>query len=338
MTTTTTGASVQLADTIDAWVADAIERLRLEPVNARRSGHFVRRFLRETAAKHPSHLSPLMLAGWLASLNASPATCRNYCVGLRSWGRFLALQGFVAASPFASVKTPRVGDTKRGADPLSDDQVEQLLANAREECEHERWQVRANAPARLAAYHLMLDAGLRIGEVRAQLWGDVDLDAATLTVTADKARRRDRLPLPHRTVEVLRWWRELAKARGFCSPDARVVPSGPNAKKMRLDLDRVGASGEPGRFHRLRKHAITSRARSGADVWRLCQWARHRDPKTTLRYVRAGVEELRDLAEFKGTPAPASSSTPTLPAMPPDARAIVDAVLAMVREQVQAAG
>lgn len=294
----------ELTPTIDEWQRDQIERLGNDPVNTGRMALIVRRFVEETEASRPADLTPSLLAGWLARLERAPATARNYAVALRSWGRYLAIAGVVATSPFESVRVPKVTNATAGADPITDEQAEALVANARAECAAERWQVRSNAPARLVAYCLMLDAGLRIGEVRAQVWRDIDLEARTLTVSADKSKRRDRMPLTVRLVEVLTMLRELQG--DAARPEARVVPIGPNAKKMRDDLDRVGAQGQAGRFHRLRKHAITSRAKPGVSMYALAQWARHRDPKTTARYVRASVEELRGLSE-NGAPAPAKS-------------------------------
>ena len=223
----------------------------------------------------------------------APRTVRNELAAVRQWSRFLEASGEVERAPFESVKVARC-DSDDGCDAITDEQAEALLRNAREECQHDRWQIRANAPARLAAYHLMLDCGLRIGEVRAQQWDDVDLANRTMRITRDKAKRRDTIPLPLRVVAVLRWLRRVQEAEGVELD--RVVPSGPNAKKMRDDLDRVGCRGEAGRFHRLRKHAITSRAMQGWDMWRLTRWARHRDPKTTLRYVRPTTDDLRGVA------------------------------------------
>lgn len=46
-------------------------------------------------------------------------------------------------------------------------------------------------------------------------WADVDLDTATLTVTLDKARRQDSIPLSVEAVAALRLWRnKLATWKG----------------------------------------------------------------------------------------------------------------------------
>lgn len=285
----------QIRETLSAWIEDAVERLRQDPTNAERAARVVERYLAEAGIESVDDLRAPGLMAWLRreAQAKAPRTVRNELAAVRQWSRFLEASGEVERAPFEAVKVARC-DSDDGCDAITDEQAEALLANAREECRSGRWQIRANAPARLAAYHLMLNCGLRIGEVRAQRWDDVDLAARTMRITRDKAKRRDTIPLPPRVVAVLRWLRRVQEAEGVELD--RVVPSGPNAKKMRLDLDRVGCAGEAGRFHRLRKHAITSRAMQGWDVWRLTRWSRHRDPKTTMRYVRPTTEDLRGIA------------------------------------------
>ena len=285
----------QIRETLTSWIEDAVERLRQDPTNAERAARIVERYLAEAGIESVDDLRAPGLMAWLRreAQAEAPRTVRNELAAVRQWSRFLEASGEVERAPFESVKVARC-DSDDGCDAITDEQAEALLRNAREECQHDRWQIRANAPARLAAYHLMLDCGLRIGEVRAQQWDDVDLANRTMRITRDKAKRRDTIPLASRVVAVLRWLRRVQEAEGVELD--RVVPSGPNAKKMREDLDRVGCRGEAGRFHRLRKHAITSRAMQGWDMWRLTRWARHRDPKTTLRYVRPTTDDLRGVA------------------------------------------
>jgi len=286
----------QIRETLHAWIADAVERLRQDPTNAQRAARVVERYLSEAGIEGPDDLRAPGLMAWLRreALGKARRTVRNELAAVRQWSRFLEATGTVERAPFESVKVARC-DSDDGCDAITDEQAEALIANAREECSSDRWQIRANAPARLAAYMLMLDCGLRIGEVRAQRWDDVDLQRRLMRITRDKAKRRDVIPLPLRVAAVLRWLRRAQAAEGV-ETGGKVVPCGPNAKKMRADLDRVGCAGEGGRFHRLRKHAITSRAMQGWDVWRLTKWSRHRDPKTTMRYVRPTAEDLRGIA------------------------------------------
>jgi len=284
---------MQIRETIERWVQDATERLRHDPANAAKQARIVERFLGDAGIREESELHPSKLTAWLRERAEGRARCtvRNDLSAVRMWSRWLASEGILKRPPFDAVKVARCDDTD-GCDAITPEQAEALLAIPRAELKHERWQVRDNAGARLVAYTLMLEIGLRRGEVAAQRWDDVDLEARTLRVTRDKARRKDVIPLTRRATAVLRWWRWRSLHEGKLVD--RVVPAGPNAKKARADLDRVGCTGEAGRFHRLRKAAITRRAKAGADVWTLTRWARHRDPKTTMRYVRHQVDDLRE--------------------------------------------
>jgi integrase len=280
-----------MTKTLIAWVRDSCARLMRDEAEMQRTARIVARFIEDCDIEQPADLRPAALANWLAGLAArrKPRTVRNHLAAIRQWSRWLEVQGIVERQPFESVKTARC-DGDDGVDAITEEQAERLIANARDELHDRRGTVRKNAPARLVAYVLMLDCGLRISEVRAQRWDDVDLDRREMRITRDKARRNDRVPLGDRAVEVLRMLREV-QADG--DSEERVVPVGPNAKKLRDDLDRVGCRGEPGVYHRLRKSAITQRALAGVPLAILARWARHRDPATTMRYVRPTVDEMR---------------------------------------------
>lgn len=274
-------------DWLGEWAADAVQRLGVDPANAEAQTRVVQRFLSEAGIDCMGDLRAPVLMRWLAgeSRRKRPRTVRNELCAIRQFGRFLAAVEAVPSSPFESVRVARcVSDD--GCAAISVDQATALVELARSEAfdGSRRWQTRWNAGNRLIAYMLMLELGLRVGEVRAQRWEDVDLDKRILRVSRDKSRRRDAVELPSKMVAALRWHRRCQIRAG--SGCERVVSVGPNAKKMRSDLDAVGCNGETGRFHRLRKHAITQRALSGWDVWLLARFARHRDPKTTMRYVK----------------------------------------------------
>jgi len=253
----------------------------------------IARYFNHCNIKSPLDLTPKSVAQWIDSLRErglKPRTVRNYLVALRQWARWMSVEHGVVDQWIAPVRCQRcTGDS--GVDAIAADQATELINNARDELHDRRGTVRKNAPARLVAYVLMLDCGLRISEVRAQRWDDVDLDRREMRITRDKARRNDRIPLGDRAVEVLRMLREI---RAEADGQGCVVPTGPNAKKLRYDLDRVGCKGEPGVYHRLRKSAITQRALAGVPLAILARWARHRDPSTTLLYVRPSVDELRE--------------------------------------------
>lgn len=270
-----------LFGSITEWTRDNVDRLGHDPTNAASLGRIVQRYVRDVGGD----VRAASLMRWLAdeSKTKRPRTVRNQLCAVRSWGRWMHASGLTASPMFETVRAERcVSDD--GTDAISADQAELLISRARAECFSPRWQTRWNAPARLAAYVLMLEVGFRVGEVRAQRWRDVDLVSRTIRISRDKSRRQDVVELGRRPAAILRWLRMRQREAGLLSQF--VCPNGPNAKKIRGDLDAIGCVGEPGRFHRLRKYAITRRAMEGWDVWSLTYFARHRDPKTTMRYVR----------------------------------------------------
>ncbi len=75
---------------------------------------------------------------------------------------------------------------------------------------------------RLALEFLVLTAA-RSGEVRGATWAEIDIEAATWTIPADrmKAGREHRVPLSGRALELLAEARELADASGLVFPSQR---------------------------------------------------------------------------------------------------------------------
>ena len=250
----------------------------------------VARFITECRINDADDLVARDLALWLQRLHDSglrPRTVRNYLVVIRSWVRWMIVNQVISSDPFQSVRTRRC-DGDDGCVAITKHQAELLIANARSECDALDGRISRNAWSRYVAYVLMIDCGLRVGEVRRQRWQDIDLSQLTMRITHDKSRRNDRIPIGRRVAEVLN-----ETMQRFGRSIGLVIELGPNAKKMRADLDQVGCRGEPGRFHRLRKFAITDRAVRGMPLSLLARWARHRDPSTTMRYVTPSVEQMR---------------------------------------------
>lgn len=282
-----------IEQSISDWVVDAATRLRQDPDDAAKRARVVARFLHDQGVRRLDDLSAPGLMAWLAgqARTKKPRTVRNRLAAIRQWSRYLEASGKIERAPFESVKVAKcVSDD--GCDPLDGNQASALLENARKDLSAAHHGRRRSATSRLVAYHLMLDAGLRVNEVRQQLWSDIDLDRMLLRVSQDKAGRKDVVPISRKTAAAIRLHRIKMVQEGV-STDRLMFLGGPNAKTMRTDLTRAGCGDEPGRFHRLRKHAVTERAKRGLGMWQLAAFARHRDPKTTMRYVRLNADDLR---------------------------------------------
>lgn len=134
---------------------------------------------------------------------------------------------------------------------------------------------------------LALHTRLRLGELRAQAWQDVDLVSGTLTVTQPKSGKREAIPLNSVAFAVLA---ELEQEGPLLFP---------NLPKKLSDLfirytRKAGLTGVT--FHCLRDTYI-SRLASGNSTPVLMALARHRDYRTTRRYVQVDGAHLREAVE-----------------------------------------
>jgi hypothetical protein len=151
---------------------------------------------------------------------------------------------------------------------------------------------RASARNRANLYRFLSLTGLRRGEAHAQLWSDVDLDAGTLVVSLDKARRRDNIPLASAAVELLR---EMRKAKDGAKLFKRTV----SYKGLATDLAAAGLSGRYG-FHSFRCGYITESFENGTPPELIQRLVRHRSIDQTHRYLRHREPRLREAAESRG--------------------------------------
>lgn len=144
------------------------------------------------------------------------------------------------------------------------------------------------------------DAGLRIGEMLALQWNDLDLDARTLVVRRSlsesggrvrvKTTKSDKIrtvPLTRRTVDALRdlqdWTNPGTAALVF--PAARGGHYRPGLFRSRVFAPAVADAGLDATLtpHALRHSAVTAWIENGASVVLASRWAGHADPGFTLK-------------------------------------------------------
>lgn len=145
---------------------------------------------------------------------------------------------------------------------------------------------------------LALNTGLRMGELRAQAWKDTDLEQGTLTVTRPKSGMREVLPLNKAARRLLA---SLERTGPLVFPK---MPSQLSTLFIRY-AKKAGLEGVT--FHCLRDTFI-SRLAPHVSAPSLMALARHRDYRTTRRYLRideahlkAAVERLTDSETDSGT-------------------------------------
>jgi integrase len=149
---------------------------------------------------------------------------------------------------------------------------------------------------------LALHTGLRLGEFRAQQWRDVDLAAGLLTVTQPKSGKRETIPLNSLAFAVLT---ALPQDGPLLFPQLPKKLSDLFIKYAR----KAGLTDVT--FHCLRDTYI-SRLAPHCTTPTLMALARHRDYRTTQRYVRVDGAHLRHVVEALVPPLTEGHETGTL--------------------------
>ena len=118
-------------------------------------------------------------------------------------------QGFRPDNPADAVKAvlPKHNGAGNAHQALPYSEVANAIAAAR---------ASGAAPVLKLAFEYLVLTAARAGEVRFATWGEIDMDAATWTVPAErmKAKREHRVPLSDRAVEVLGEAQALRSKRG----------------------------------------------------------------------------------------------------------------------------
>jgi site-specific recombinase XerD len=220
------------------------------------------------------------------------SSCRQAVSALRSFLRFLAVEGIAQASLDEAV-LPVAGSSCPLPRAISAGAVARLLAS----CE-------PGSPAGRRNYAILLllaRLGLRGGEVVAMELGDIDWRGGELIVRG-KGRRRDRLPLlaevGHALAGYLRHGRPASQSRRVFlrqyAPFAGFASTGALRGVLARACERAGLGyASP---HRLRHTAATQMLRAGASLPEIGQVLRHRSVVTTSSYAQVDVDQLRAIA------------------------------------------
>jgi integrase/recombinase XerD len=219
------------------------------------------------------------------------SSCRQAVSALRSFLRFLALEG-VAAVGLDDAVLSVAGWNPSLPRAISSTEVAGLLRG----CDRRRTMGRRD----YAILLLLARLGLRGGEVVAMELGDIDWRAGELRVRG-KGPRRDRLPLPADVGEALAAYlqrrppsasrrlflRGVAPFVGFA--DTGALRGVLERACARAGLDYVSP-------HRLRHTTATEMLRSGAALAEIGQVLRHRSSVATAVYAKVDYDQLRMLA------------------------------------------
>ncbi|MGH3025348.1 MAG: tyrosine-type recombinase/integrase [Gaiellaceae bacterium] len=235
----------------------------------------------------------------LESEGKAPGTVRNVVVPLRKMLSDAVRQGLLLANPAARADLP----------PTQDFAGKEIPAAHTEAIRSALLELAPNDPLRneldLVYVHLFdvaLGTGLRLGEVRALRWSDIDRERKLIRVERAYSRAQLRRPKTDSGVRAVPLFpsvdvalREIAARaveRGRYAPEELVfgsmrgTPLQPSNFRQRVwdrALRRAGLENEGYRFHDLRHTCVSRLVASGADVKLVQAVAGHANPMITLK-------------------------------------------------------
>lgn len=215
-------------------------------------------------------------------------------ISLRSFLRFLQLQGRVKPTIVAAVPSLPAWERFRMPQTLSREQIARLLRSFD----------RSTAVGRrdFAITLCMTELGLRISEIAHLSLHDLDWRKGTLRLVKSKVGRERLLPLPQRLGKAVASYLRHGRPTGdqaevfLCHhfPSGTPLSTGQIGYVIRKAYDRAGLSVT--RTHLLRHSFATNLHQQGASVKALADVLGHQSLESTTIYTRVNLRQLRSVA------------------------------------------
>ncbi|MGD0960220.1 MAG: site-specific integrase [Methylomonas sp.] len=230
------------------------------------------------------------------ALNWQPSSLREVGTSIRSYLRFCSFQGEPTSALMACI--PKIASFSHSALPktLSDTQVVAFLKAF--DCAD---------PVGMRDYAIarcLLDLGLRGQEVTFLTLDSVDWRSATLTISTNKSKRVQQLPLPMSTGQAIAQY--LFKGRPQSSSRTLFirhrapfdVPLAVPAIRSAMNraFVRCGIRNQFCNTHVLRSTTATRLQKAGASIKEIADLLRHQSLDTAKTYARVDIENLRTVA------------------------------------------
>lgn len=252
-------------------------------------------FLRKRGHEGPHDVRPQDLRDFVISLKdqgLQATSIRRAVAALRSYFRFLAAEGILAADPSDRLESPRTW--RRLPAVLSHDEVARLL-EAPDPDHPLAWRDRALLEFAYAT-------GVRIGELITVGVNDLDLEEAFVAVTGKGSKRRA-IPVGARAIAALRIYlreRRPGLDRGQGKGVLFLSAAGRPLSRMgawKIVGKHVGAAGIQKRVtpHTLRHTFATHLLQGGADLAAVQEMLGHADIATTQLYTQVDRAYLSEV-------------------------------------------
>lgn len=226
-----------------------------------------------------------------AGRGLAPASVARLVAAIRSFGRWLALTGRLAASPAGLLRAPRRG--RKLPRWLEPDEIMRLL-DAPQGDDFAALRARA-------VLETLYSTGMRVGELCGLDESRLDL-LGGVAVLRGKGRKERLAPLGAPAIRALEAWRRSRDATfgrsGRDDPVFRGTRGGrlDQREVRRLLGDAIAAAGLAGRTtpHTLRHSFATHLLRAGADIRSVQELLGHASLATTQIYTHLSIEDLRE--------------------------------------------
>ncbi len=263
--------------------------------------HALRRFCRWLDdhghdACSPRTWTPSLLRQYIASLYTattprgtplSPRSVTAYAASLLAFCRFLRDEGHIDADITRGVRKPRPPQEQKTA--FTTRELAALLDAAR---------LSTYAHRDTAILCLLLDCGLRAGEVGTLTHADVSLDDRLLVVRQGKGRKDRVVPFSEDTAEAIRRYLETRPVLGASLFESeRGGPLGSSAVRQLVKRLAANAGVEDAHPHRFRHTFALSFLRNGGDAFTLRRLLGHTSLTVTQGYVNMLTDDLQRVHE-----------------------------------------
>jgi site-specific recombinase XerD len=288
---------IDIAALLPSWEL-ALRAERKSPQTVKSYGDGVRQYLAYCDREEADPLGRHSLTGFIGQLlenGAQAATARARQLAVRRFSAWLTEEGELSADPFLGAKAPKL-DAKV-IEPLTEDQIKAML----KACAGRDMRERRDE----ALMRLMVETGVRAGEVVALALSDVDLAAGTAVVRRGKGGKGRVIPFGPQTALAIDRYLRVRRTHRLAGSDALWLGDRGKAfsydalhKSLAMRAATAGVSGfHPHRLRHTAAHRWLAAGGSEGGLMAVAGWTR---PDMLMRYTKAqasarAVDEARGL-------------------------------------------